>query len=51
MTFAGKDATAPDWTNIDILEEGGHIKSDYVIGDCYINLMPVVAIFTLCLTL
>ncbi|MBO43712.1 MAG: hypothetical protein CMM28_08310 [Rhodospirillaceae bacterium] len=36
-TFAGKDATAPDWTNIDILEEGGHIKSDYVIGDCYIK--------------
>jgi 2-methylcitrate dehydratase PrpD len=35
--FAGTDNGAPDWANIDILEEGGHIKSDYVIGDCYIK--------------
>ncbi|MDA0655830.1 MAG: MmgE/PrpD family protein, partial [Proteobacteria bacterium] len=35
--FAGTDNGAPDWANIDILEVGGHIKSDYVIGDCYIK--------------
>ena len=36
-TFAGTGDGAPDWATIDILEQGGHVKSDYVIGDCYIK--------------
>lgn len=36
-TFAGTDDGAPDWASLDVLEAGGHVKSDYVIGDCYIK--------------
>ncbi|HAA93177.1 MAG: hypothetical protein CMM48_00905 [Rhodospirillaceae bacterium] len=36
-SFAGNDDDAPDWAELDILEAGGHVKSDYVIGDCYIK--------------
>jgi 2-methylcitrate dehydratase PrpD len=36
QTFSGTD-DAPDFNDIDILNVGGHIKSDYVIGDCYIK--------------